>query len=190
MSTRRPRETPTGGPTAVFVALLRGINVGGNRKLPMAELRELAAGLGWTDARTHVQSGNLVFGAAGAPAALETALEAAIEARFRFAVPVVVRTGTSFRGCAPPAAFAAAPPNLLHLALAKGPVRSAVVKDLAPYCKAGERVAVVGDAIWIDFAGGVAGSKLTSAVLDRVFGSTVTARNWKSVQAIAAMLAD
>jgi uncharacterized protein (DUF1697 family) len=171
----------------VFVALLRGINVGGNRKLPMAELRDLATRLGFTGARTHVQSGNLVFGASGKAAELESALETAIEAQFGFAVPIVVRTAAAFATYAPPPAFAAVLPNLLHLALAKGPVRGAAVKELEPYCRSGERVQVVGDAIWIDFAGGVAGSKLTSPVLDRVFGSTVTARNWKSVQAITAL---
>lgn len=189
MTTRRPRQTRATDEPAVFVALLRGINVGGNRKLPMAELRALAGDLDFADARTHVQSGNLVFGARGAPAELERALETAIEARFGFAVPVVVRAGAVFHTYAPPAAFAAVPPNLLHLALAKGPLPAAAAKELAQYCKAGERVQIVGDAIWIDFAGGVAGSKLTSAVLDRTFGSTVTARNWKSVQAIKVLVA-
>lgn len=61
---------------------------------------------------------------------------------------------------------------------------------LAPYCRNGERLAVSGDAVWIDYAGGVARSRLTSAVLDRCVGSTVTLRNWKSVQAIDALVAE
>ncbi|HEY0086783.1 MAG TPA: DUF1697 domain-containing protein, partial [Allosphingosinicella sp.] len=64
------------------VALLRGINVGGNRKVPMAELREVAEGLGLTRVRTLIASGNLVFVGKGTPDSLEAKLEAAIEARF------------------------------------------------------------------------------------------------------------
>ena len=59
---------------------------------------------------------------------------------------------------------------------------------LQPYCAGGERVAVRGDALWIDYASGVARSKLTPAVLDRAVGSPVTARNWNTVQALARML--
>lgn len=177
--------------TERWVALLRGINVGGNKKVPMLELRELAGDLGWTDVATYIQSGNLTFTAKGKPAALEVALERAIEGHFGFAVPVLVRSGAQWRDHAKRSAFPAAEterPNLLHLALSKRPPDPAASKILAPYCKAGERVLVRGDAIWVDFAAGVAKSKLTPAVLDRVFGSTVTARNWKTVQAIAAML--
>ena len=57
-----------------MVALLRAVNVGG-RKLPMAELRALCAGLGWSDVATYIQSGNLVFTAPGKPDAIEAALE-------------------------------------------------------------------------------------------------------------------
>jgi uncharacterized protein (DUF1697 family) len=61
-----------------MVALLRAVNVGG-RKLPMAELRALCAGLGWSDVATYIQSGNLVFAAPGKAEAIETKLERAIE---------------------------------------------------------------------------------------------------------------
>ncbi|MFY9341269.1 MAG: hypothetical protein WAT39_02185, partial [Planctomycetota bacterium] len=57
----------------------------------------------------------------------------------------------------------------------------------APYCKAGEQIAVRGGALWVDFTGGVARSKLTSAVLDRAVGGTVTLRNSRTIAAIAAM---
>ena len=71
---------------ARLIALLRAVNVGG-RKLPMAELRALCAELGWKDAETYIQSGNLVFTASGRPAALEEKLEKAIEERFGFQRP-------------------------------------------------------------------------------------------------------
>jgi uncharacterized protein (DUF1697 family) len=79
---------------ARYIALLRGINVGGNKKVPMAQLRALVEGLGFTDVETLLQSGNVVFTskAKKKPALLEKQLEQAIEAEFGFDVSVLVRT--------------------------------------------------------------------------------------------------
>ena len=74
-----------------LVALLRGINVGGHNKIPMAGLRDLCAGLCWQDVQTYIQSGNLVFTAAAKPAALETDLERAILDRYGFEISVIAR---------------------------------------------------------------------------------------------------
>lgn len=175
------------------VALLRGINVGGNKRVPMAALRALAEGLGWRDVATYIQSGNLVFRASGKPAAWERALETAIEHEFGFPVPVIVRTASSWRESAAGSPFPDAErdrPKLLHLGCSKAPTARGAVEQLTPRCTQGERVAIRGQAIWIDFVEGVARSKLTPAVLDRALGSTVTMRNWTTVQAIASMLAE
>ena len=69
-SMRRPRT---------HIALLRGINVGGHNKLPMAVLRSLCLDIGWTGVQTYIQSGNLSFDADGSVRELENALESAIE---------------------------------------------------------------------------------------------------------------
>lgn len=175
----------------VFVALLRGINVGGRRKVPMAELRALAEGLGWRAVATYIQSGNVVFRAAGTEGALEAALEQALAGHFGFDVPVVARSGEQWLTWARKSAFPDAEgerPKLLHLGLSKAPPAQDAVRGLAPYCAAGERVAVRGGALWVDCVGGVASSKLTPAVLDRVVGSSVTMRNWHSVQALAGLV--
>ncbi|HEX6810636.1 MAG TPA: DUF1697 domain-containing protein [Planctomycetota bacterium] len=173
------------------IALLRGINVGGNKKVPMVELRELAAELGWQQVETWIQSGNVVFAAAGRPAALEKDLEQAIERHFGFQVPVVVRTSEAWSDCAASKVFAAAKaerPAAVHLGFAKQRCAAGAAKALQPYCTQGERVEIDGDAVWIDFKAGVARSKVTSAVLDRVIGSTVTLRNWKTVLELAALV--
>ncbi len=175
----------------MLVALLRGINVGGNKRVPMAELRELAVGLGWQQVATYIQSGNVVFCAAGKAAALEQRLEQAIEQHFGFPVPVVVRTGAEWLECAARSPFASAAterPNLLHLGVSKQAPKSGAAQAIEAYCKNGERIEIRGDACWIDFAEGVARSKVTPAVLDRLVGSTVTLRNWNTVQELAAMV--
>lgn len=175
-----------------MVALLRGINVSGAKRVPMAELRALAEGLGWRDVQTYIQSGNLVFRAAVTPAKAEAALEAAIEAHFGFAVPVIVRTAAAWAKVAadnPFAEVADERPNLVHVGFAKAKAKAGAAAALAGYCKAGERVVVRGDALWVDFPNGVARSKLMPAVLDRCLGSSVTMRNVRSLRAIADLLA-
>ena len=73
-----------------YVALLRGINVGGRNKVPMADLREAFESAGYGDVGTYIQSGNVVFSASTSQAALEGALEPMLEARF--GVPLVLQT--------------------------------------------------------------------------------------------------
>jgi len=80
----------------VFVALLRGVNVGGNI-LRMERLREICAGLGAKNPRTYVQSGNVVFEAAGSGAAWEAKLEKALAGESRLPVSVIVRTGDELK---------------------------------------------------------------------------------------------
>jgi uncharacterized protein (DUF1697 family) len=75
---------------ARLVALLRGINLGAKRRVPMADLRELMAELGYTDVRTVLQSGNVVF--TGAKSNAKQTLERALEDRYGFQVDVILRT--------------------------------------------------------------------------------------------------
>ncbi|MFJ9902273.1 DUF1697 domain-containing protein [Streptomyces sp. NPDC101152] len=78
--------------TTTYAALLRGINVGGRKKLPMAELRQLMEGLGYAGVRTHLQSGQAVFASGhGDEESLAAELAQAIEEHFGFPVDVIVR---------------------------------------------------------------------------------------------------
>jgi uncharacterized protein (DUF1697 family) len=166
------------------IALLRGINVGGRNMIPMAELRSLCAGLGWAGTQTYIQSGNLIARAAGEPAALESELEQAILQHFRLAIPVIIRSAEAWSEYATSAPFpdAAAEPKLVMLALSKLPPHEDAVAELRRRAADGERVIRVGDALWVHFQGRVARSKLSPAVFDRVVGSPVTMRNWRTVQ--------
>ena len=74
-----------------YVALLRGINVGGGNKLPMVDLRRIAEGLGWQDVRSYIASGNLVFRSEGAVDAQE--LHDALAAETELNIPVLVLEG-------------------------------------------------------------------------------------------------
>lgn len=156
----------------------------------MAPLRALAEGLGWTGVRTYIQSGNLLFESKAKASDLEAALESAISGHFGFDVPVILRRASDLAraraGC-PFEPEALARPNLVHLGFAKSKWSPSLVASLEPYAQNGERVALVGQALWTDSPNGVARSKITPAVLDRSAGSPVTLRNIKTLDAVLAL---
>jgi uncharacterized protein (DUF1697 family) len=171
-------------PPSTFIALLRGINVTGHNKIAMSDLRSLCANIGWTDVQSYIQSGNLVFSAAGSLASLEAELEQAIELRFGLTIPVIVRTAADW-----PVYIQSNPfpdesdrePNLVLLALSKSPPHQDAAPLLQDRAANGERIVQAGDALWIHYPDGVGRSKLSPALFDRLVGSPVTARNWRTV---------
>lgn len=174
-----------------MIVLLRAVNVGAQRKVPMAELRALATGEGFTEVETYIQSGNLVLTAKKPVSSVVAALERAIERHFGFTVDVIARTADQWDAYAGGSPFADAQrdrPNHLLLGLAAKPLNEGVAEALRARAKGGERVEVVGDAIWFDYPNGnVARSKLTPAAIDKAAGSPVTARNWNTVLKLHAM---
>jgi uncharacterized protein (DUF1697 family) len=78
-------------------------------------------------------------------------------------------------------------PNHLMLCLSKRPPNPDAVERLTAHAALGERVSLSNGALWVDFVGGVADSKLLPALLDKLVGSTVTARNWNTVLKLHAM---
>lgn len=175
-----------------FIALLRGINVGGHKKIAMAELRSLCADCGGESVQSYIQSGNLVFTSSSQEATLEAELERAIAARFGFAVDVLVRSAAKWPALLQGNPFpqaAVAEPNLVMMALAKRPPQKDAVAALRERARSGERIESAGEAIWFHYAQGVAGSKLSPALIDRLVGSPVTARNVRTVQKLAELTA-
>jgi len=176
--------------SSTYVALLRGVNVGGRNRVPMAALRSLATDLGWTDVRSYVQSGNLVFGSAGEPWKLAVKLEMAIEHHSGLSVPVIIRHArdwASYLATNPFPEASEREPNLVMLALSKEPPREGAMEQLRARATQGERVHQAGDAFWLQYRRDVGRSKLSPGLLDRLVGSPVTTRNWRTVMEIAAM---
>ena len=175
----------------VHVALLRGINVGGANRIKMAELRALAEEVGWKDAETYIQSGNLVFEADGTQAQLERDLETGIQRRFGLAIPAIVRSAVEWPGYLAANPFreaAETEPNRLMLLLSKQLPDPAGAAGLQERARDGEQVAIAGGALWIHYAGGAGRSKLTPALIDRLVGSPATARNWRTVVKLRQLL--
>ncbi len=176
---------------ARFIALLRGINVGGHGKVPMAALRPLCETIGWSDVQTYIQSGNVVFTAAGEPPALEAQLEKALDAKFGFKPAVIVRSASAWRACVEANPFpkqSETEPNRVLLGLAKVKPKAGAAEALEARAAAGEKVRAAGEAIWFHYPAGVGTSKLSPALIDRSVGSPLTARNWRTVLKLSEMV--
>jgi uncharacterized protein (DUF1697 family) len=170
--------------TQPFIALLRGINVSGRNKILIADLRALCTDLGWREVQSYIQSGNLLFKAEATAAKLETELEQAIEQTFGLTIPVIVRAAADWSAYIHSNPYPQASqeePNRVMLALSKLPPNQDVVAGLQLYTTGGERIKQVDDTLWIHYSSGSGRSKLSPAVLDRMVGSSVTTRNWRTV---------
>ncbi|MER7232930.1 DUF1697 domain-containing protein [Streptomyces olivaceus] len=172
--------------TTRYAALLRGINVGGARKLPMADLRALLEELGHGGVRTHLQSGQAVFASEhGDEESLAAELARAIEKRFGFPVDVLVRDHAYLRAVAEACPFPAADlePKQLHVTYFSAPVDE---ERFAPVDRSAFRPEEfrLGDrALYLYAPDGLGRSRLAEALArPRVNkGLTATTRNWNTV---------
>jgi uncharacterized protein (DUF1697 family) len=171
------------------VVLLRGINLGPNRRVPMAELRELFESAGFEDVRTYVQSGNLVVSSEAAPAKLEQRSEQLLAERFGFEVPAVVRTRDELARVVErnPLGDVADDPKRYQVSFLSAELDDAVVERLAAAAAPTERFVADGRELYAWHPDGVARSKLWAQLADAKLGVKATARNWKTVETLLAM---
>jgi uncharacterized protein (DUF1697 family) len=171
----------------IHVALLRGINVGGNKKLPMKDLAGLLENLGCEEVQTYIQSGNAVF-RAPAPLAAEipASLAKAIREKFGFEVPVVLRKAADLRKVLETNPFLSMDADRSHLYVGflKHAPEPAAVKGLDPKRSPGDSFAVLGQEVYLHLPKDVAATKLTNAYFDKALGTVCTVRNWNTVQAL------
>jgi len=166
------------------VALLRGINVGGTRLLPMKGLAELCTAVGCGEVQTYIQSGNVVFSAPKPLVAkLPAVLAAAILRKFKFEVPVVVRSAEALARVAENNPFLGKgiDPDWLHVAFladAPGPEQ---VASLDPNRSPGDEWVVAERDIYLHFPKGAGQSKLTNQYLESRLKTVSTFRNWRTV---------
>ncbi|HWD24121.1 MAG TPA: DUF1697 domain-containing protein [Acidimicrobiales bacterium] len=167
-----------------YVALLRGVNVGGKHPLPMATLKRVFGDAGFDDIQTFIQSGNVLFSSPEEPEA--PALESALERECGFAIPIVIRTATTLGSIAASNPFADLDQTKLHVAfMAEKPSSQAVdACDAARFLP--ERFAFAGSDLYLFLPHGMARTKLPR-YLARQVGVEMTVRNWNTVVALASM---
>lgn len=165
------------------IVLLRGINLAGRRRVRMADLRELLAGHGYEDVRTHLQSGNVVLTSSVAADRLETKLERELEAGLGFEVEVILRTRAELARVVernPLAAVAKDPSRYLVTFLRAKPAAK-LVRELRALDVAPEQIAVSDREVYSWHPGGFQGSPLAKLLSKTGVSGAGTNRNWRTV---------
>lgn len=177
--------------TKNYVALMRGINVGGKHLVPMKMLAEMFAGAGCEQVRTYIQSGNVVFAASPAVAReIAERIGREIRKRLGHEAPVVVRSAEQFAAVIENNPFAKRKDfeNFSHVLFCADKLSPANVKKLDPQRSPGDEFVCHEQEIYLWAPHGVGKTKLTNAYFDAVLKTICTSRNWRTVMKLKAML--
>lgn len=172
---------------AIWVALLRGINLGGRNKVPMAELREALTADGFEDVATYIASGNVVL---RAPECRPDRISGIIADTFGLDIAVVVRSPEQLRAAieANPFPEAVENPKSLSAFFTTDPAADDTFADFDHDRYLPDRVAAAAGEVYATYPDGMARSKLTNTVIDRAVGAPTTARNWNTVLKLGEMV--
>jgi len=165
----------------IFIALIRGINVGGHKKVKMADVKTLCESMGLRDVRTHLQSGNVVFRTAKTDRArLAKELESAIGVEAK----IILRTADELRSAIAanpmPEEAERKPSGFIVTFLSDQPTATAM-QSLRDAYSGPEKMQLHGAELYIEYGSGLGTSKLTNALIERKLGVAGTARNWNTV---------
>jgi uncharacterized protein (DUF1697 family) len=173
-----------------YVALFRGINVGGHNRLPMGELKQLLQDLGLREVETYIQSGNVVFASQAARVeALGERIREAVEEQFGFAPVVLVLRAGAFEKvvAANPYPEATSEPKTLHCYFLVAEPHDPDLDELESLKKESEQFALHGKVFYLHAPEGIGRSKLAERV-EKALGVPATARNWRTVERISTMI--
>ncbi len=176
---------------STYLALLRGINVGGRNKLPMQELVQLFVEVGCSDVRSYIQSGNVIFNADSALAeTIPARISRAIAEYSGYEIPVVLRTIEQLRNAirSNPFLDAGAAADALHILFLAGSPERHRVDSLDPNRSRPDAFAVRGQEIYLYLPNGVARTKLTNDYFDSKLSTMSTGRNWRTVNKLLEMM--
>jgi len=174
--------------TTAYVALLRGINVGGHRKVPMKDLRALVEEAGGTNVATYVQSGNVVLTSTASADGLRDDLEQRLEQTFGFDVAVMVRSLAEMKTIVAknPYGHEADDPTKVFVVFLGGTVKDADLTALDPAAFAPDEFVGRENEVYLHLPNGAGRSKLAGSI-ERKVKVPATVRNWRTVTALLDM---
>ena len=175
----------------IYIAMLRGINVSGYKIIKMERLRAALASLGFSDVKTYIQSGNVVFKSATAStSSLEKKIAGEILEAFGFAIPVAVRTPGEL-GAVLKNNPLLEPPGLeearLHVSFLSEPAPKSAAEILKPLAAKSERFAVCGQEIYLYCPDGYGETQLSNSAIEKKLSVQASTRNWKTVNTLFEM---
>jgi len=179
-----------------LIALIRGINVGTSKRVAMADLREMLSGLGYQDVRTHLNSGNAIFGTRDKPAKVVAAVEKGLAEGLEVPATVVVRSRDQLvaaMAADPFSSFATDGSKHFLGFFASTPAQDAIEEtpelaedaDTAP-----DRAKVIGDHLYLWCPNGISKASFSTVNWGRKLAAEVTVRNWNTVSKLVEFAAD
>jgi uncharacterized protein (DUF1697 family) len=175
----------------VYIAMLRGINIGPHKRMQMEKLRASCEALGFHQVKTFIQSGNVVFQAVKlSPASLSKKLEDRILSDFGFSSTVITRSKDEMARVVknnPLLKERDIDPRKLHVVFLLESPKSEALKRLETLTLAPDKFSAAGKEIYFYFPNGVSGSSLWKHPLDRVLSAPATMRNWNTVNTLHQM---
>jgi len=177
-----------------YTALLRGINVGGHHKVPMAELKKLLEGMGFADVKTLLNSGNIIFNSTQETIEmLEDKMSSQLENRFGFPVPVLVREGKVIQAMisADPFKDVEVTKNIrLYVTFLQQPPEEKIPFDI-PWTSDDDSFKIISATEMeifsiLDLSRGRTVDSM--AILEKNFGKNITTRNWNTILRIGKLL--
>ena len=174
-----------------YVVLLRGINVGGHRKIPMALLKSLITELGGQNIQTYIQSGNIILDSKATPEALSNNIEQQIFKTFGYDIPTTVLTREEFEWCCYNNPFLNSEIDFkeLHVTfLNRVPddIKTSDLKNMPRHKN--DRYKLLRNLIFLHTPDGYAKTKFSNQKLEKVLSCKATTRNWKTVMKLLDMM--
>jgi uncharacterized protein (DUF1697 family) len=168
-----------------YIAILRGINVSGARKLPMKELKDLFEKLKCRNVRTYIQSGNVLFESAGpVDEAFATKVRAAIKKQYDYDVPVLIRSleeMTRVSKANPYLKRKGIELDRLHVTFLAGPPMKADVEKIAGTAFGNDSFELLGCEVYVHCPDGYGNTKLNNTFFENKLKVSATTRNWRTV---------
>ena len=178
---------------AIYVGLLRAINLGSVNKISMPALRTMLEDLGYANVGTYVQSGNVVFDAPRtSQPSLSSAIERAVSSTFGHDISVIIRKGSDLERVVRDNPFAAedVPPSALHVVFLAQRAPAKAVTALDPERWLPDKFEVRGPEVYLFLPNGMGRSKMSIAYFEKALGIRGTARNWNTVNKLRELVAE
>jgi len=174
-----------------YIALLRGINVGGHRKVPMAELRDLLTMIGFSNVKTYIQSGNVIFQTKEiALMQLENGIRKSIETHFGFDVSVMVRTRKQLQKIFDNCPFSEDKKINSYFAILSHSPDKDLVQEAYEKTYENEEYEITNDCLYFYSNRGYGNSKFSLNYFEKKLNINATARNYKTMLKLLSLSAE
>lgn len=172
-----------------YIVLLRGINVGGRNKLPMADLRELLRKNGYHNITTYIQSGNIILSSNNNANTINNHIKDLLHKTFNYTIAVITLTVAEINACFTNNPFLDTENDgkFLHVTFLNNAPSKALIPLLNINTQANETYKIIDKFVYLYTPDGFAKTKFTNTQFEKKLNTEATTRNWKTVGKLVAL---